>query len=39
MLSELDDTDVEALRQMRIAAARQHELAPRRTWRDRLRGS
>jgi hypothetical protein len=38
-LSELDDTDVEALRQTRIGAARQHELAPRRTWRDRLRGS
>ena len=38
-LPALDDTDVEALRRTRITAARQHELAPRRSWRDRLRGS
>lgn len=38
-LSPLDDTDIEALRADRLAAARSHELAPRRSWRDRLRGS
>lgn len=38
-LSPLDDTDIEALRVDRLAAARSHELAPRRSWRDRLRGS
>lgn len=38
-LSPLDDTDIEALRADRLAAARNHELAPRRSWRDRLRGS
>jgi CobQ-like glutamine amidotransferase family enzyme len=38
-LAPLDDTDVDALRVDRHLAARAHELAPRRSWRDRLRGS
>jgi CobQ-like glutamine amidotransferase family enzyme len=38
-LSPLEDADVEALRADRLHAARHHELAPRRSWRDRLRGS
>jgi lipid II isoglutaminyl synthase (glutamine-hydrolysing) len=38
-LPVLDDADVDALRHTRIEAARLHELAPRRSWRDRLRGS
>jgi CobQ-like glutamine amidotransferase family enzyme len=38
-LTPLDDTDVDALRADRHAAARANELAPRRSWRDRLRGS
>jgi len=38
-MSPLDDSDVEALRTERIAAARDHELAPRRSWRDILRRS
>ena len=38
-LTPLDDSDVDALRADRHLAARAHELAPRRSWRDRLRGS
>ena len=38
-ISPLDDADVAALRADRLDAARHHELAPRRSWRDRLRGS
>lgn len=38
-LGDLDDIDVEALRADRIRAARHHELAPRRSWRDILRRS
>ena len=38
-LTALDDSDVDALRSDRHHAARAHELAPRRSWRDRLRGS
>lgn len=36
-LAPLDDAEVVALRADRIRAARAHELAPRRSWRDRLR--
>jgi len=36
-LAPLDDAEVEALRTDRIRAARAHELAPRRSWRDRVR--
>lgn len=36
-LAPLDDAEVDALRADRIRAARAHELAPRRSWRDRLR--
>lgn len=39
MLTALDDTDIEVLRSERIRAARDHELAPRRSWRDVLRRS
>jgi len=38
-LTPLDDTDVDALRSDRLRAAREHELAPRRSWRDILRRS
>lgn len=38
-LSPLDDADVDALRTERVRAARERELAPRRSWRDRLRGA
>lgn len=38
-LTPIDDTEVEALRTERIRAARDHELAPRRSWRDVLRRS
>ena len=38
-LTPLDDSDVDALRAERIRAAREHELAPRRSWRDLLRRS
>ena len=38
-LSPLDDGDVEDLRSDRLRAARSHELAPRRSWRDLLRRS
>jgi len=38
-LTPLDDTDVERLRADRLRAAREHELAPRRSWRDLLRRS
>ena len=38
-LSPLDDADVDELRSERIRAAREHELAPRRSWRDVLRRS
>ena len=38
-LTTLDDTDVHELRTERLRAAHEHELAPRRSWRDRLRGS
>jgi CobQ-like glutamine amidotransferase family enzyme len=38
-LTPLNDTDVESLRVERIQAARDHELAPRRSWRDILRRS
>lgn len=38
-LIPIDDTDVESLRADRIRAARHHELAPRRSWRDILRRS
>lgn len=38
-LTPLNDTDVESLRAERIQAARDHELAPRRSWRDILRRS
>ncbi|MFM8863159.1 MAG: hypothetical protein ACKOIA_12025, partial [Acidimicrobiia bacterium] len=31
------DSEIDALRADRIRAARAHELAPRRSWRDRLR--
>jgi CobQ-like glutamine amidotransferase family enzyme len=31
------DTDADALRRVRIRAARQHELQPRRSWRDVIR--
>ncbi|MEJ6512700.1 MAG: hypothetical protein QNL69_11070 [Acidimicrobiales bacterium] len=38
-MTPLDDTDVDSLRTERIQAARDHELAPRRSWRDILRRS
>ena len=38
-MSQLDDADIETLRKERIHAAREHELAPRRSWRDILRRS
>ncbi len=38
-LTQLDDSDVDELRAERIRAAREHELAPRRSWRDTLRRS
>ena len=38
-LIALDDSDVDALRAERLRAAREHELAPRRSWRDLLRRS
>jgi lipid II isoglutaminyl synthase (glutamine-hydrolysing) len=38
-LGPLDDTEVAALRHDRVRAARQRELAPRRSWRDLLRRS
>ena len=38
-LTPLDDTDVDRLRAERLRAARHHELAPRRSWRDLLRRS
>jgi hypothetical protein len=38
-MTPLDDSDVNALRAERIHAAREHELAPRRSWRDILRRS
>lgn len=38
-LAALDDAEVDALRADRLRAARQHELAPRRSWRDLLRRS
>jgi CobQ-like glutamine amidotransferase family enzyme len=39
VLAPLDDSEVDALRSDRIQAARNRELAPRRSWRDILRGS
>ena len=38
-LEPLDDHTIELLRADRIRAAREHELAPRRSWRDILRRS
>lgn len=38
-LGPLDDSDVDALRDERFHAAREHELAPRRSWRDILKRS
>lgn len=38
-MTPLDDNDVSTLRAERIHAAREHELAPRRSWRDILRRS
>jgi CobQ-like glutamine amidotransferase family enzyme len=38
-LEPLDDVTIESLRADRIRAARDHELAPRRSWRDALRRS
>jgi CobQ-like glutamine amidotransferase family enzyme len=38
-LTPLDDAEVDALRAERLRAARAHELAPRRSWRDLLRRS
>jgi len=38
-MTPLDDSDVDALRTERFHAARDHELAPRRSWRDILRRS
>jgi hypothetical protein len=38
-MTPLDDVDVASLRTERIHAARHHELAPRRSWRDILRRS
>lgn len=38
-LAPLDDSEIDLLRADRILAARKHELAPRRSWRDILRGS
>lgn len=36
-LAPLDDHEIEALRAERLRAARQRELQPRRTWKDRIR--
>lgn len=36
-LEPLDDHEAEALRQVRLRAARERELQPRRSWRDRIR--
>lgn len=38
-LDPLDDGEVDDLRAQRVRAARAHELAPRRSWRDLLRRS
>lgn len=38
-LTPLDDREVDELRAVRVRAAREHELAPRRSWRDLLRRS
>ena len=38
-LGPLDDSEVDDLRTERLRAARSHELAPRRSWRDLLRRS
>jgi hypothetical protein len=38
-MTPLDHSEVNALRAERIHAAREHELAPRRSWRDILRRS
>jgi CobQ-like glutamine amidotransferase family enzyme len=38
-LAPLDDSEIDLLRSDRVLAARKHELAPRRSWRDILRGS
>ena len=38
-MTPLDDHDVDDLRTARLRAARSHELAPRRSWRDLLRRS
>ncbi|MCU0311908.1 MAG: glutamine amidotransferase [Acidimicrobiales bacterium] len=38
-LTPLDDHEVDRLRDERLRAARDHELAPRRSWRDALRRS
>ena len=38
-LTPLDDSEVDDLRTARLRAARSHELAPRRSWRDLLRRS
>lgn len=38
-LTALDDSDIEVLRNERLHAAREHELAPRRSWRDVLKRS
>lgn len=38
-MTPLNDTDVNELRSERIHAARDHELAPRRSWRDVLKRS
>ncbi|HEY6533827.1 MAG TPA: hypothetical protein VIY72_16080 [Acidimicrobiales bacterium] len=38
-LTPLDDGEVDTLRAERLRAARSHELAPRRSWRDLLRRS
>ncbi len=39
VLAPLDDGEVDELRTERLRAARSHELAPRRSWRDLLRRS
>ena len=38
-LTPIDDSDVDQLRTERLHAAREHELAPRRSWRDLLKRS
>lgn len=38
-LLAIDDSDVDELRTERLHAAREHELAPRRSWRDLLKRS